>query len=98
MSFEREIDKPMHSDFIINNINGVQGNDGMYFHFTDVIKVLKLWDNMRKKSDKYDEHLYTDKDMQNFACEFLLKFDMKGDKTTDKYLKDWHNENYKPTK
>lgn len=38
-----EIPKPVVSDFIIENATGVMGNDGMYYHFTEVIKLLKLY-------------------------------------------------------
>lgn len=40
---EIEIPKPVVSDFIIENATGVMGNDGMYYHFTEVIKLLKLY-------------------------------------------------------
>jgi hypothetical protein len=35
--------KPIYSDFIIENGNGIMGADGMYYHFSEVIKMLKLF-------------------------------------------------------
>lgn len=39
---EIEIPAPI-GDFIIENSNGVMGNDGMYYHYSDVCKLLKLY-------------------------------------------------------
>ena len=44
-----EIPKPEVQDFIIENGNGVMGNDGMYYHFTEVIKLMKLYEKKIRK-------------------------------------------------
>jgi hypothetical protein len=36
-----EIEPPI-GDFIINNAKGVQGSDGMYYHYSEVCKLIKL--------------------------------------------------------
>lgn len=38
-----EIPKPIGS-FIIENSTGVQGNDGVYYHYAEVCKLLKLYE------------------------------------------------------
>ena len=40
-----EIVAPIVSDFIMDNATGIMGNDGLYYHFTEVIKLLKLYKN-----------------------------------------------------
>ena len=46
-SFEDDPDlvdiEPPIGYFIINNITGVMGNDGMYYHYSDVCKLLLLY-------------------------------------------------------
>lgn len=37
-----EIPEPV-GKFIIDNANGTMGNDGMYYHYAEVIKLLKLY-------------------------------------------------------
>lgn len=37
------IPKPI-GDFIIENATGVQGVDGVYYHYTEVIKLLRLYE------------------------------------------------------
>jgi hypothetical protein len=44
-----EIPEPIGT-FIIDNANGVMGADGMYYHYTEVIKLLKLRDKQNEKS------------------------------------------------
>lgn len=39
----KEIPAPVVSDFILDNATGVMGNDGVYYHFTEVVKLLKLY-------------------------------------------------------
>jgi len=41
---EQEIPKPV-GDFIINNAEGIELPDGVYYHYTEVIKLLKLYGN-----------------------------------------------------
>lgn len=47
-----EISKPIISDFIIDNAIPVMGNDGAYYHFTEVIKLLKLYEKKVKEEIK----------------------------------------------
>jgi hypothetical protein len=37
----KEIEKPV-GDFIMDNATGVQGGDGVYYHYSEVCKLLKL--------------------------------------------------------
>jgi hypothetical protein len=37
----KEIEKPV-GDFIMDNATGVQGSDGVYYHYSEVCKLLKL--------------------------------------------------------
>lgn len=37
---EIEMPKPI-GDFVINNAKGIQGNDGVYYHYSEVCKLLK---------------------------------------------------------
>lgn len=46
-----EIPEP-RGKFIIDNANGVMGNDGMYYHFTEVIKLLRLQEDKLTKDKK----------------------------------------------
>ena len=39
-----EIKKPT-GDFIIENAKGIQLEDGMYYHYSEVIKILKKYKN-----------------------------------------------------
>ena len=39
---EEELPKPI-GDFIIENAKGVMGNDGMYYHYSEVCKMLKKY-------------------------------------------------------
>jgi hypothetical protein len=41
----KEIERPI-GDFIMDNAKGVQGQDGVYYHYSEVCKLLKL---MKKK-------------------------------------------------
>ena len=41
-----EIPEPIGT-FIIDNADGVMGADGMYYHYTEVIKLLKLRDKQK---------------------------------------------------
>ena len=43
-----EIPDPI-GKFIIDNANGIMGADGMYYHYTEVIKLLKLQDKQNEK-------------------------------------------------
>ncbi len=43
----QEIPEPVVSQFIIDNAKGLMGNDGMYYHFIDVCKLLKLYKNKK---------------------------------------------------
>jgi hypothetical protein len=38
---EIEIERPI-GEFIMDNATGVQGEDGVYYHYTEVCKLLKL--------------------------------------------------------
>jgi hypothetical protein len=40
----KEIERPIHSDFVIENANGLQGQDGKYYHYSEVVSLLKKWD------------------------------------------------------
>ena len=44
-----EIPEPI-GNFIIDNAKGVMGADGMYYHYTEVIKLIKLRDKQNEKS------------------------------------------------
>jgi hypothetical protein len=37
--------EPTVSDFILENGNAIIGTDGYYYHFSEVIKLLKLYKN-----------------------------------------------------
>ena len=50
-----EIPKPVIPDFIIKNGNGVMGNDGMYYHFIEVINLIKLYEKKIRKELKMNE-------------------------------------------
>ena len=39
-----EITPPVHSDFVIKNGVGLNGGDGTYYHFSNVVSMLKAWD------------------------------------------------------
>ncbi len=41
-----ELPKPV-GDFIIANATGTMGNDGMYYHYAEVCKLLKLYKNQK---------------------------------------------------
>lgn len=41
ISNEIEIEKPI-GDLIIQNCTGVNGADGVYYHYTEIVKLLKL--------------------------------------------------------
>lgn len=43
-----EIKKPI-GDFIIENATGVQGQDGVYYHYSEVCKLLRLQEKELKK-------------------------------------------------
>jgi hypothetical protein len=43
-----EMPEPI-GNFIIDNAKGVMGADGMYYHYTEVIKLLKLRDKKNEK-------------------------------------------------
>lgn len=48
---EIEIKRPI-GDFIMENANGVQGQDGVYYHYSEVCKLLKLYEkNIKKDSE-----------------------------------------------
>jgi len=48
-----EIPKPIVSDFIINNGNGILLPDGVYYHFAEVIKLVRLYhEEENKKIEK----------------------------------------------
>lgn len=44
---------PKFSEFVINNGNGIQTNDGIYYHFSEVISILKKYDKQVKTSDYF---------------------------------------------
>lgn len=46
-----EIKKPI-GDFILENAKGVQGQDGVYYHYSEVCKLLRLQEKELKKSEK----------------------------------------------
>ena len=48
MENTEEIPKPIFSDFVLNNAEGVQKLDGRYYHFSEVISLLKKYDKMLK--------------------------------------------------
>ncbi len=43
-----EIKKPI-GDFILENATGVQGQDGIYYHYSEVCKLLRLLEKKLKK-------------------------------------------------
>jgi hypothetical protein len=47
-----EIPRPIYSDFIIENGNGVDLSDGTYYHFTEVIRLLKKWSKEKLKNNE----------------------------------------------
>ena len=53
-SFEDDPDlidiEPPIGDFIINNITGVMCNDGVYYHFGEVCKLLRLYKEELEKN------------------------------------------------
>jgi len=46
-----EIKKPI-GDFIMENATGVQGQDGVYYHYSEVCKLLRLQEKELKKDIK----------------------------------------------
>ena len=46
-----EVKKPI-GDFILENATGVQGQDGVYYHYSEVCKLLRLQEKELKKSEK----------------------------------------------
>jgi hypothetical protein len=46
-----EIKRPI-GDFILENATGVQGQDGVYYHYSEVCKLLRLQEKELKKSEK----------------------------------------------
>jgi hypothetical protein len=42
--------KPV-GDFIMDNATGVQGSDGVYYHYSEVCKLLKLMKKEHKKNN-----------------------------------------------
>ena len=48
-----EIKKPI-GDFIMKNATGIQGQDGVYYHYSEVCKLLRLQEKQLKKSDLVD--------------------------------------------
>lgn len=48
MDDELEDLKPIYADFIIDKGIATQGNDGAYYHFSEVIRLLKMWDKLNK--------------------------------------------------
>jgi hypothetical protein len=43
-----EVKKPI-GDFILENATGVQGQDGVYYHYSEVCKLLRLQEKELKK-------------------------------------------------
>ena len=46
-----EVKKPI-GDFILENATGVQGQDGVYYHYSEVCKLLRLQEKELKNSEK----------------------------------------------
>lgn len=46
-----EIKRPI-GDFIMENATGVQGQDGVYYHYSEVCKLLRLQEKELKKDIK----------------------------------------------
>jgi hypothetical protein len=46
-----EIKRPI-GDFILENATGIQGQDGVYYHYSEVCKLLRLQEKELKKSKK----------------------------------------------
>ena len=46
-----EVKKPI-GDFIMENATGVQGQDGVYYHYSEVCKLLRLQEKELKKDIK----------------------------------------------
>lgn len=47
--------KPPIGDFIINNATGVQGADGVYYHYSEVCKLLRLYEKkLKEEADDTD--------------------------------------------
>lgn len=49
--FGEELPKPI-GNFIIENAIGIIGNDGMYYHYSEVCKLLRLYEKELK--EKFD--------------------------------------------
>lgn len=56
-----ELPKPIGS-FIIDNASGLQLADGGYYHYTEVVKLLRLYENPREKENKTEKIL---RDLKN---------------------------------
>lgn len=57
----KELPKPIGS-FIIDNASGVQLSDGVYYHYTEVIKLLRLYESPQIKENKTEKIL---RDLKN---------------------------------
>ena len=44
---DKEIPRPI-GDFIIDNARGIQLEDGMYYHYTEVIKLLRKYGEIKQ--------------------------------------------------
>lgn len=47
-----EIEKPFFADFVMDNGKGILFQDGMYYHFSEVIRLIKLWDGKKAKNEE----------------------------------------------
>ncbi len=56
-----EIKEPI-GKFIIENATPVQGNDGAYFHYSDVCKLLKL----------QQKNMITEEELKNYCLKAIL--------------------------
>lgn len=93
----KELDlKPPLGKFIIDNAEGVQGEDGVYYHYEEVIKLLKLYGTDKVKLTKEDIVKYLagkylgwygeDNDISILKFSILLYFTVCADKTLLEYF------------
>jgi hypothetical protein len=74
-----EVIKPI-GDFIIENATALKGQDGAYYHYAEVCKLLKL----------QSKRMYSEEDMINFHKWAYQKNRIEeSDKTTKELLKEW---------
>lgn len=88
--------KPPLGKFIIDNAEGAQGEDGVYYHYEEVLKLLKLYNTDKVKLSKEDIVKYLagkyldwygeDNDISILKFSILLYFTVCADKTLLEYF------------